>query len=178
MATVISAKVIASCLILAAQTYHVPAAAMIGIMHVEGGRVGQQVLNTNGSYDLGPMQVNTLWLPQLARLWRVDVPTAHNWVRDNGCVNVYVAAWILRQKIDEAAGLYGGIARYHSGTPWRGDSYARKVLAVMERKGLVVHGAAKSASVSAPAPASRPVPIRTAERTDNQNLHLRIIAEE
>lgn len=135
---VATAKIIGACLLLAAQTYKVPPAVMIGIMHVEGGRVGQQVRNNNGSYDLGPMQVNTVWLPQLAGLWKVDQVTAQQWVRDNGCVNVYVAAWILRQQIDKTAGLYSGIARYHSATRWRGHDYANKVIAVMRKKGLVV----------------------------------------
>lgn len=133
-----TAKMIGACLLLASQTYKVPPAVMIGIMHVEGGRVGQEVRNTNGSYDLGPMQVNTLWMPQLAKLWNVDQATARAWVRDNGCVNVYVAAWILRQKIDNTSGLYNGIAHYHSATPWRGQKYADKVVGVMRRKGLVV----------------------------------------
>lgn len=136
----ITAKALAACLMIAAQSYQVPPAVLIGIMHVEGGRVGQQVMNTNGSYDLGPMQVNTLWLPQLQKLWRVDRRTAHHWVRDDGCVNVHVAAWILKQKIMEGGSLYRGIARYHSGTPWRGQSYAEKVVAVLERKGLIDHG--------------------------------------
>lgn len=133
-----TAKIIGACLLLASQTYKVPPAVMIGIMHVEGGRVGQQVRNSNGSYDLGPMQVNTVWLPQLASLWGVDQSTAHLWVRDNGCVNVYVAAWILRQQIDKTSGLYSGIARYHSATRWRGHDYANKVITMMQKKGLVV----------------------------------------
>ena len=167
-AAVVSAKMIASCLLLAAQTYNVPPAAMIGIMHVEGGHVGQQVLNTNGSHDLGPMQVNTLWLPQLARLWSVDVSTARIWVRDNGCVNVYVAAWILRQKIDEVAGLYSGIARYHSGTGWRGEIYADRVVAVMERKGLVAHGLYES----------RRPPTRAAVPADRQDPPIKLAKKE
>jgi len=135
-----TAKMIGACLLLASQTYQVPPAVMIGIMHVEGGRVGQQVLNTNGSYDLGPMQVNTIWLPQLSKLWGVDAATARTWVRDNGCVNVYVSAWILRQKIDDTSGLYSGIAHYHSATPWRGQQYANKVIGMMKRKGIAIAG--------------------------------------
>jgi hypothetical protein len=136
----ITAQALAACLMIAAQTYQVPPAVMIGIMHVEGGRVGQQVLNTNGSYDLGPMQVNTIWLPELAKLWNVDRRTAHAWVRDNGCVNVHVSAWILRQKIDSAGSLVRGIGHYHSATPSRSVGYSNKVVAVMERKGLIDHG--------------------------------------
>lgn len=166
---VIAAKIIASCLLLASQTYHVPPAAMIGIMNIEGGRVGQQVLNVNGSYDLGPMQVNTLWLPRLARLWHVDERTAHVWVRDNGCINVYVAAWILRQKIDEGGDIYAGIARYHSATGWRGARYADKVIAVMERKGLVMPGLADTTHIRQ---------TQLASRVEGGERNLRAIKEE
>jgi len=151
----LTAKAFATCLLLAANTYQVPAAVMIGIMHVEGGHVGQQVgPNFNGTYDLGPMQVNSRWLPQLAQLWNVDTRTAQTWVRDNGCVNVHVAAWILKQKITETGNLYSGIASYHSATRGIGYTYANKVVAVMERKGLVRHD-------NPPAPATH---LRYAER--------------
>jgi hypothetical protein len=136
----LTAQALATCLLMAANTYQVPAAVMIGIMHVEGGHVGQAAgPNVNGTYDLGPMQVNSRWMPQLAQLWHVDANTAHIWVRDNGCVNVHVAAWILRQKIAETGSLYGGIASYHSTTRGIGYTYANKVVAVMERKGLIDH---------------------------------------
>lgn len=134
----ITAQALAACLLLASQTYQVPPAVMIGIMHVEGGRVGQEVgPNVNGTYDLGPMQVNTRWLPPLARVWGVDQKRARLLVRDDGCLNVRVAAWILHQKIAESGSLYAGIAHYHSATPWIGYPYARKVIAVMDRKGLI-----------------------------------------
>jgi hypothetical protein len=136
----LTAQVFAACVLLAANTYQVPAAVMIGIMNVEGGHVGQEVgPNVNGTYDLGPMQVNTRWLPALQKTWHVNASTARSWVRDNGCVNVHVAAWILRQKINDAGSLWGGIAAYHSATPHHGMPYADKVVAVMDRKGLVKH---------------------------------------
>ena len=136
----LTAQALATCLLMASNTYQVPAAVMIGIMHVEGGHVGQEAgPNVNGTYDLGPMQVNSRWLPQLAQIWHVNEHTALLWVRDNGCVNVHVAAWILKQKIAETGSLYGGIAGYHSTTQWIGYSYANKVVAVMDRKGLIKH---------------------------------------
>ena len=137
---VMTVQTLAACVLMAANTYHVPPAVMIGIMHVEGGRVGQEAgPNFNGTFDLGPMQVNTHWLPQLQRIWHVSLPVARAWVRDDGCVNVHVAAWILRQKMEDTGSLWGGIAAYHSATPGVGDSYASKVIAVMDRKGLVKH---------------------------------------
>jgi len=134
----ITPQALAACLLIAAKTYQVPPAVMIGIMHVEGGRVGQESgPNFNGTYDLGPMQVNSRWLPELARAWGVDVRKARAIVRDDGCMNVKVAAWILSKKIKETGSLYKGIAWYHSATPWLGNRYAAKVIAVMERKGLI-----------------------------------------
>lgn len=134
----ITAKTLATCLMLAAQQYGVPEAVMIGVLQVEGGRVGQEVRSpVNGTYDLGPMQINTIWMPQLARTWKTDVRNARRIVRDDGCVNMFVAAWILRQKIQEGGSLYAGIARYHSGTPWLGRRYAAKVINAMQRRGLI-----------------------------------------
>jgi hypothetical protein len=138
----ITAQALAACLIAASNTYQVPPAVMIGIMQVEGGRVGQEsARNYNGTYDLGPMQVNTLWMPKLARYWHVSTTTARNWVRDDGCMNVHVAAWILKQKISEGGSLYRGIAHYHSATPGEGNRYADKVVAVLDRRGLIKHDA-------------------------------------
>ncbi len=136
----ITAQALAACLLAAANTYQVPPAVMIGIMQVEGGRVGQESLrNFNGTHDLGPMQVNTIWMPKLGRYWHVSSETARVWVRDDGCVNVHVAAWILKQKIAETGSLYRGIAHYHSATPGEGNRYATKVIAAMERRGLIRH---------------------------------------
>jgi hypothetical protein len=131
----LTAQVIAACVLLAANTYQVPEGVMLGIMDVEGGMIGQEAgPRFNGTYDLGIMQVNTLWLPTLAQTWNVDARTARSWVRDNACVNVHVAAWILRQKMRDTGSLWGGIAAYHSETPTIGAAYANKVIAAMGRQ--------------------------------------------
>ena len=133
------ATLLAACLMLASQTYNVPPAVMVGIMQIEGGRLGQEAgPNINGTYDLGPMQINTMWLPMLARHWKVDAQTARTWVRDNGCVNMHVSAWILQTQLEKAKGsLYGAIARYHSATPSIGGPYAAKVVRAMAKRGLI-----------------------------------------
>lgn len=131
-----SPTVLAACLLIAAQTYQVPPGVLLGIMQVEGGRIGQAVGNTNGSYDLGPMQVNTVWLPTLARKWNTSQSTAMRWLRDDGCVNMAVSAWILRQRINYTGDLWSGIAGYHSLTPGIGSRYASRVASAMKRYGL------------------------------------------
>lgn len=131
-------SVVATCLLMAAQTYNVPPAVMVGIMRVEGGRVGQSVgPNDNGTFDLGPMQINTMWMPKLSQYWKVSQSTALRMVKDDACINVNVAAWILRQRLNESGNLTLAIAHYHSKTPRFGYVYARKVIGAMRQMDLI-----------------------------------------
>ncbi|MCB1532117.1 MAG: lytic transglycosylase domain-containing protein [Alphaproteobacteria bacterium] len=132
-----SAKVLAACLMLASQTYSVPPAVLVGIYKAEGGQIGQEVKNTNGSYDLGPMQINTIWLPDLAHRWGVNETTARKWVRDDACTNVGVAAWILKGHLEETQSLSQAIAHYHSRTPLHGTKYKKRVISILQENGLV-----------------------------------------
>lgn len=131
-------ELIAACLLLAAQSYNLPPTALIGIYQVEGGQAGQEVgPNKNGSYDLGPMQINTIWLPQLAEMWGVSEKTARRWVRDDPCINMNISAWILRSHLNETGDLAAAIAQYHSRTPGYGNVYKKKVVSSIDRHGLL-----------------------------------------
>lgn len=136
----VTSKILAACLMLASQTYSVPPAVLVGIYKAEGGKVGQEVANSNGSYDLGPMQINTIWLPELADKWNVNESTARKWVRDDACTNVGVSAWILKSHLDETGSLSKAIAHYHSRTPRHGTRYKKRVINILKENGLV-HGA-------------------------------------
>lgn len=129
--------IFATCLMVAAQNYAIPPQVLIGILHVEGGKVGQQVRNTNGTYDLGPMQINTLWTKELAKEWGVSRATAKRVIRDDGCTNVNVAAWIFRRNLNEAGTLRKAIAWYNSRTPHIGSKYRDKVIAQMKKHKLL-----------------------------------------
>jgi hypothetical protein len=54
-----------NCINAAAIQYHIPAKLIISILNVERGETGLAQRNKNGSYDLGPMQINTSWWPKL-----------------------------------------------------------------------------------------------------------------
>jgi soluble lytic murein transglycosylase-like protein len=133
-------KVLAACMMLSAQTYDIPPAVLVGIYKTEGGKIGQEVGNTNGSYDLGPMQINTIWLPLLAEKWGTSQETARRWLRDDACTNVGVSAWILRSHLDETQNITQAIAHYHSRTPKHGTRSRKKVLSIMRDEGLVKEG--------------------------------------
>ena len=132
-----ASKVLAACLMLASQTYSVPPAVLVGIYKAEGGKPGQAVMNTNGSEDLGPMQINTIWLPDLAKEWGVSESTAKQWVKDDPCTNVGVAAWILKSHLEETGSLSEAIAHYHSRTPIHGNKYKKRVISILKDNGLV-----------------------------------------
>ena len=135
-------KVIESCLKAAAAAHGLSPVVLVILLHVEGGRLGRVSGNTNATVDIGPMQVNEIWLPKIARHWRSNVPEAFIALRDNFCANVEGGAWILRQGIDEARGdFWGGVGYYHSHNPEYKASYLHKVLAQAIRLQALSHQA-------------------------------------
>ena len=112
--------VTAACIAMAANTYDIPPSVIAGILKTEGGRVGQYSTNSNGTRDLGPMQINDkVWTKEIANeFFRGNQGMAKDNLLYNGCFNVRAGAWILRQNIDQSDGnLLDGIGRYHSWTP-------------------------------------------------------------
>jgi len=121
---------IEGCLKAAAELHQVPAGVLVLLMSVEAGRLGEVSQNTNGTVDIGPMQVNDTWVPKIAGHWGASHDAAYRALRDNFCANVEGGAWILRQALDEAQGdLWTGVALYHSHDPVHKLEYMRLVFA-------------------------------------------------
>lgn len=110
------------CVAEAALEHDVPLAALRGILAAEGGTAGVAVRNDNGSWDLGPMQVNTCNMNELVA--QGFSPEA---VLRDGCVNARAAAWILRREFDRAGNIWAAIGAYHSRTPEFRDAYIARV---------------------------------------------------
>ncbi len=81
--------------------------------------------NANGSIDVGQLQINSIHFGALAR---EGVP--HRALTDP-CVNVYVAAWLLKQKMVKYGNTWRAIGAYHSETPKQRDAYARSIQQVL-----------------------------------------------
>ncbi len=85
--------------------------------------------NSNGTVDMGIMQINSVHLP---RLRRYGVPERALW---NACASAYIGAWILAENFRRFGYSWEAIAAYNVGslnTPARrriGYSYAKKVYA-------------------------------------------------
>ena len=113
-----------TCSIAAAVTYQVPANIVLAVAEKEGGRPGQWRPNRNGTHDVGSMQFNTAYLPDLARfgITADDVATA-------GCYSFDLAAWRLRQHLYHDKGdLWTRAANYHSRTPQHNHVYRADLL--------------------------------------------------
>src|SRR5579875_1012004 len=112
----------------------VPEPTLWSILKAEGGRVGACVTQANGSHDCGPAQVNAeTWVPHLARILHRAAPDVWHDLRDDGCFNIWSAAYVLRVKYAEAGGDgWDAAGRYNSATPDLKLTYQRRLLAAYD----------------------------------------------
>ncbi|MGN7931799.1 MULTISPECIES: lytic transglycosylase domain-containing protein [unclassified Sphingopyxis] len=98
-----------------------------GLRDQEGGWIGAAVANTNGTHDLGPLQVNSWWVPKIAAL--VKRPEAHvrYWLQNDACFNAEAARWIFLSGLAVTGDYWKAIGAYHSPTAWRQARYAKGV---------------------------------------------------
>jgi hypothetical protein len=126
--------VTAECVVSASNQYKVHPALLLSIMNVEGGAVGAASSNSNKTYDLGPMQINTVHLPKL-----IQFGISAEKLKNNGCLNVHIGAYLLKkQEVDMSntvnkSSIWRAVANYHSKTQNLGLAYAQKVAKAYEK---------------------------------------------
>jgi len=98
-----------------------------GLRDQEAGWIGAEVLNTNGTHDLGPLQINTWWLPKLAALTNRSPGMVRSWLIHDACFNVQIARWIFLTELSANKDYWTAIGAYHSPTDWRRRDYALAV---------------------------------------------------
>lgn len=150
------------CINKAAITYHVPAKLIISVLAVEGGEVGMASPNNNGTYDYGPMQINTIWLDKIK-----PYGYTKEMIQYDPCANVMVGAWILSMNIADASELWQGVGGYHSYTPYLNHTYRHKVSNYYQLIERYLSGAPSHATnTTAPAPIPNP-PLVSHVSSDN-----------
>lgn len=105
-----------------------------GLRDQEGGWIGAEVRNTNGSHDLGPLQINTWWVPKLATLVGRPAGDVRAWLRFDPCFNVGAARWIFLSALQVSRDYWAAVGIYHSPTVWRQRHYAKSVARHMQRR--------------------------------------------
>ncbi len=118
-----------ACMLATAHFYALPPRVLPSIQAVEGGRPGLVHANTDGSADLGLMQINTLWVPLVAQVVGADAASTRVRLTNDACFSIAASGAILRAFLRETGGdLMRAIGDYHSHTGPLNLSYQALVL--------------------------------------------------
>lgn len=116
---------ILSCLDAASKKNGMDKNIMLSIMAIEGGQVGTESVNTNGSIDYGIMQINTVTIKDLRDRFGLNYTIEQ--IRDDECTNIDVSARVLAQKIKEAGDTWEGVGDYNSRNEPAHSIYRNKI---------------------------------------------------
>lgn len=105
-----------------------------GLRDQEAGWIGAEVRNSNGSHDLGPLQINSWWVPRIAaRVGHSELQVRH-WLRFDPCFNAEAARWIFLSGLRAAKDYWAAIGLYHSPTMWRQRRYSDSVASRIKKR--------------------------------------------
>lgn len=99
-----------------------------GLRDQEGGWIGAEIANTNGTHDLGPLQVNSFWVPRLAALTQRPPERVRAWLTNDPCFNVQAARWIFLSGLTLTGDYWKAVGAYHSPMEWRQRRYINSVI--------------------------------------------------
>ncbi|RME81009.1 MAG: invasion protein IagB [Caldilineae bacterium] len=109
-----------ACFDAAGQRYGIAPALLRAIAQVESNLdPAARRSNRDGSRDIGIMQINTRWLPELARYGITEKGLA-----SDVCLNIHVGAWILALEIRRFGYGWEAVGAYHAGA---GRDEARRI---------------------------------------------------
>ena len=83
-----------ACMASVAAFYHLPPRVLPSIQAVERGAVGVIHLNSDGSQDLGIMQVNASWVAKLAAVARITPESVRVRLVYDGCFNIAASSCV------------------------------------------------------------------------------------
>lgn len=117
------------CFIDAGHRYHVHPNLLWAIAKVES-NFNYTALNrnSNGTYDIGIMQINTSWLPVLKKYGLYDEKQI--W---NPCYNIHVGAWVLAQCINKYGYTWDAVGCYNASSKIKRIKYSQKVWEVLRQ---------------------------------------------
>lgn len=100
----------ATCWEEASQSYGIPVTVLIAVAKTESGFKPDALnRNTNGSRDIGLMQINDIWLPTLAKFGINEKALL------DACTNLKVGAWILSNNAKKLGWNWNAIGAYNVG---------------------------------------------------------------
>lgn len=127
--------VTSECVVYASNYFSIHPVFILGIMQNENGKIGKTNNYKFNRHDIGPMQINTIHLPELNKYG-----ISYNQIKNNGCMNVYAGTYLIKKEIiryiknNPNADISNDwvkakvISNYHSRTPSLNEIYAKKVI--------------------------------------------------
>lgn len=116
------------CVVQAAAHYGAHPDIVRAVLRTEGGQVGKIRNNKDGSFDMGPMQVNSVHLPELAKYGITQAM-----LTNDECLNIHIGTYYLQKHIvttpdaGTASGFWRAVGKYHSVTPDKNVRYQVRV---------------------------------------------------
>jgi hypothetical protein len=105
-----------------------------GLRDQEGGWIGAEIRNRDGSHDLGPLQVNSWWVPRIAGVTHKRQDQVRYWLKNDACFNVETARWIFLSALRDKRNYWTAIGAYHSEKRSKQDRYASAVSRHLRRR--------------------------------------------
>ena len=119
------------CAVEVAPRYALPLNVLLAVIEVEGGKPNSYSVNTDGSFDYGTMQINSVHLSGLAQY---GITASH--LMSSGCYPVELGAWMIARHLQGCSTEYWScVARYHSKTPTKNSIYRAKVIRSADKWG-------------------------------------------
>ncbi|MDR5826003.1 lytic transglycosylase domain-containing protein [Caballeronia sp. LZ043] len=118
----------ADCLDDAARYHRVSVQVVRAIAQQESGmRANATNRNSDGSEDIGLMQINSSWLPKLSRF---GISREHLF---DACVNAYVGTWILASNIRQFGPTWKAVGAYNAVSSSKQLVYANNIYRRLQR---------------------------------------------
>lgn len=125
---VFDAKELNQCFIQAGQYYQIHPNLLWGIARVESNFNPYAInKNSNGTYDIGIMQINSSWIPVLKSYGLKN----SSWLW-NPCYNIYVGAWVLNQCIQKLGYTWEAVGCYNAKSNYKRIKYSKKIYDVIK----------------------------------------------
>lgn len=105
-----------------------------GLRDQEGGWIGAAVPNRDGSHDLGPLQINSWWVPKIAEMLERRPEDVRRWLRYDPCFNTNTARWIFVTALAPTGSYWTAVGVYHSPNSDRQRGYAISVAHHLRRR--------------------------------------------
>lgn len=119
----------AVCIKWAAERQSVPEEVLWAIRLQEGGRRGLVRTNSNNSYDVGVMQINSTHFKEFSEKWGVK----SSWLTHSNCISIFAGAYILRRELNRTNDFWRGVGSYNSRTPSVNAVYQQKIRGILSR---------------------------------------------